>query len=154
MDNYTRYDWRRVCIGIVLGTIILSGCILAFGGKADAAAPKKCGAGIYRVLDHTKAGYLTMDSRGARFCRQHGWIVTRRLVVDPFGQAVTTLPRCKNEDTSTYSCTWNALGRGNGVGHGFIALPGRTVYVDAINGHWVTSKRMREGHWTILPYNV
>jgi len=144
------YDWRRVCIGIVLGTIILAGCILAFGGKADAAKPYGGCKEVYQVLD----GTVSVHSDGARYCRQHGWIVRRNVVVDPFGQAVVNVPECKNEDESKRVCYWDSLGQGNKRGHGFIALPGRTVYVDGVNGDYVTSKRMRLGYWYAVPYDV
>lgn len=150
MEN-RRIGHGYLIAAMVAVTVLLSACILAFGGKADAAGT------LYQPNQQApyggcKEANVNVHSDGARWCRQHGWIVMKRLLVSPNGKASTGLPRCKSEDASGVSCYWNSLARGNGNGHGFIALPGRTVYVDKINGRWATSKKDREGYWIAVPW--
>lgn len=38
------------------------------------------------------------------------------------------LPICATEDSS--NCHWGALEQGNGIGHSFIDLNGKVIYVD------------------------
>lgn len=89
-------------------------------------------------------------SAGARECRHRGWLVGERYVVSPRGRATTTLPRCAEEDSSAVACYWNARTRGNHKGSGFLALAGRSVYVDVINGRRASTTRPL-GQWVIVP---
>jgi hypothetical protein len=68
--------------------------------------------------------YAFARSAGADDCREQGWTIRPRLVVDPHGWVhYSVLPHCKNEDGSGQrsACTWN-LGPGvdgNGTGRTF-----------------------------------
>lgn len=92
-----------------------------------------------------KEGSRAPHSAGARECRQHGWIVRPRLVVNP-GQVIVmiAMPRCINEDGSYLRkdgtvgvqrhCYWDDGRKGNRMGFTAIVdqLPGRTMVT------WVT----------------
>lgn len=97
-----------------------------------------------------REGGVAPHSEGARWCRNHGWIITRMVTISPHGAAVTGFKPCREEDSRR--CYWNALKRGNGYGHGFISLPGRTVWVDMINHRWATTKKLREHAWVAWPF--
>lgn len=94
-----------------------------------------------------KEAGVNPQSDGARWCREHGWIVRARFTVDPYGRATTGLPALKREDgTIGY---WDAVHRGNHRGDGYIALPGRLVFVDFVNGTRVTTHP--HGRWVVVP---
>lgn len=143
-----RFDWRWVCAIIGAVAVIWSACLI-FAPASDASVKSdaKCER-IYGALDHPRM----VKSRLATYCRAHGWFVHKRIIVDPYGHAVVTIPQCKTEDDGNRVCYWNAWRRGNNNGHGFIALPGKTLYVDAVNGVYVTEKRERAGYWILVPY--
>lgn len=60
------------------------------------------------------------DPQGATAstCREQGWTITRMMVVNPDGRAITEFPKCRQEDSRR--CYWNARLRGNHHGHSFI----------------------------------
>jgi hypothetical protein len=91
------------------------------------------------------------QSAGASDCRKAGWIVNANLTVTPGGRANTVLPRCTGEDERQARCYWDARRSGNGRGHGFIAYVGRTIYVEYVNGHDVTTGP-DEHRWYITPW--
>lgn len=58
-------------------------------------------------------------SAGAEHCRDHGWTVRHRFVINPRGYVkYVSLPPCEYEDS--YNCYWNAETSGNGGGDSFI----------------------------------
>lgn len=129
---------------VAMAALTLGTCVAV---KASAAEPDTRCDTVYSVLGHPEL----LDQADVRTCRRAGWVINRWVVVDPYGYAVTDLPRCEREETSSYSCVWDALRRANSHGHGFIALPGRTIYVDSINGRYVTAKGLRQDSWFITP---
>lgn len=80
-----------------------------------------------------KEGWQAPHSAGARWCRAHGWVVTRRLVVSPRGVVrYSSLPHCPWEDGGeNQPCSWNFLpGDGNSRGLSYwIDRNDRTHYV-------------------------
>jgi hypothetical protein len=66
-----------------------------------------------------KEAWQAPTSAGADECRDHGWLVRKRLVVNPHSVVkFNRLPHCTTEDgVGQGPCTWN-IGRtdGNGVG--------------------------------------
>jgi len=148
-----RIGWGTVCALIATVAVIVSALLILTPVKAGAVSTDVPYGGCkesVQVLDSPAMAH----SEAARYCRHHGWIIREHVVVNPFGRAWTNLPRCENEDATTFSCYWDALRQGNHAGRGFIALPGRTVYVDKINGRFVTSKKYRDGFYSVLPYGV
>jgi hypothetical protein len=70
-------------------------------------------------------------SAGAQACRDHGWIVRSRIVVNPHGRVVAhSMPSCLTEDRGRF-CSWNINpGDGNGQGQAFYRDgSGRATYV-------------------------
>lgn len=70
-------------------------------------------------------------SAGADACRDHGWTVRTRLVVNNHGRvAFHTMPSCPSEDAGRF-CSWNINpGDGNGRGDAFWRdSAGRATYV-------------------------
>jgi hypothetical protein len=89
--------------------------MLGFTQQADAATQPYGGC---------KEAYHHSESAGAQDCRDAGWTIRPRLVVDPHGVVVMSrMPHCKNEDGSgtASACTWNIGNRtdGNGIGLAF-----------------------------------
>lgn len=139
--------WGRVCAVIAIVAVTLSACILLFGGKANAAEPY----GGCKELTQVVQGLPDMaHTDGARYCRRHGWIVREHVVVTPFGHAFTDLPKCEQEDS--IRCYWNARRDGNGLGMGYVAVTGRLIRVDYINGKRSGDKIL--GYWAIVPDGI
>lgn len=61
-------------------------------------------------------------SAGADDCREMGWTVRPRLVVDPSKQVrYTRMPHCLFDDGTGGPCIWDGRLDGNGVGRSFWA---------------------------------
>jgi hypothetical protein len=64
--------------------------------------------------------WMAPNSIGAEECRDHGWVVHDRFVLDPnTNPAYINLPDCDTEDGGGL-CYWDADGRGNESGQSFI----------------------------------
>jgi hypothetical protein len=65
-------------------------------------------------------GWQAPRSAGAQDCRDHGWIVRSRLVVNPHGRVVAhSMPSCPDEERGRF-CSWNINPTdGNGRGAQF-----------------------------------
>lgn len=65
-------------------------------------------------------GWQAPHSVGADQCRDHGWIVRHRLVIDPHKVLrYTSLPACYTDDGTGRYCTWRASEQGNHRGYSY-----------------------------------
>jgi hypothetical protein len=93
-------------------TALLPLLVLGFTQQADAATQPYGGCG---------EAYRYSNSAGAQDCREMGWTIRPRLVVNPHGVVVMSrMPHCRNEDGSgtASACTWNIGNRIDGNGRG------------------------------------
>ena len=90
-------------------------------------------------------GTLAPHSAAANECRAHGWVIKRRLAVNPHAVVKGSgLPDCREEDGSGQGiCSWNFAGStdGNGVGLTYwVGVNDRVHYAwpsRPIHGRWV-----------------
>lgn len=135
---------RTVATIACLTGLILTAMFLAnawFGYTAHASAPPS--NADCRVM------WTQPDAPMADLCRDRGWHITGRLVVNPHGVVKHhSLPHCAYDEAQEAACTWN-IGRpidGNGVGLSFWSSHNRVHYVWPVNPvaanvgpplHWV-----------------
>lgn len=103
---------KRIHIPHILLAMVTVAVILAASLVVDRAAA----AEPYGGCDEA---WQAPDSPGSDWCRDHGWTVTRKIVVGPRGWVrANRLPACTFEDGSRQrsACFWNADRRGNGTG--------------------------------------
>lgn len=103
----------RVGLAVAAVTAIAAGTYAAIVEKADAAEP-------YGGCDEAGQSALTVNSDGADWCRDHGWTVTRTIVIDPNGWVrATSLSACPTDEAEGGPCLWNARRQGNHRGQSF-----------------------------------
>lgn len=146
---FTQPKQRRSLLGWTVFSVIAG---LLFAGVLVMAAPAKANlvtrSGWQQPYGGCKEASRYTHSQGARECRQHGWIIRPRLIVNPRGYVVmVSMPKCRAEDGSYLRkngtvglqrhCFWDARAQGNGLGHSFV--------VDHVHGYhritWLTFKR-------------
>lgn len=125
---------NQIALRVVAG--ILGIALLWTGCQASAEAHQPYGG--------CKEAWQAPASWGAEHCREHGWTVRARLVVNQHGVVVMSrLPRCRYEDGSSQAqpCSWNFTpGDGNSRG---LAL-----WYDARDrAHFVWAKSPIRSNW-------
>jgi hypothetical protein len=129
-------------------TLALAGLLLlafTFGTASPAGAATQ----PYGGCDEA---WQAPHSAGAQDCRNAGWTIRKRLVVNPHGVVrMSTLPHCLEEDGSGQrsACTWNVGPRqdGNGIGLAYwLDRHDRTHYVwnsapHRVRWQWVTARQ-------------
>lgn len=115
-QNYSRSTRWAVAAFIVVALACL--VVVLTHGKANAA--------LYMCDEAWQAPH----SDGAHTCRDHGWTVKSRMVLDPTNQvrSLVGLKPCRTEDQES-ACYWRAMCQGNGFGDSFVRLNHRTWFV-------------------------
>lgn len=117
MKNNTPNNSWRVLVA-ALTVIVMAICVsLIFTQHSDAAQPY---GGCDEAWHHPK-------SKGAALCREQGWTIRKRLVINSERRLVyVDLRKCEYEDSP--NCVWYAGWMGNARGMSFADLKHRTFY--------------------------
>lgn len=126
-------DLLAAAVGLAVGLLVAAITILGTFDKAHAAGGHQPYGGCDESINY-------VSTAGADWCRDHGWTVTKHIVVDPNGwvRAWHHLDPCRYEDPTIavhLPCRWNfGPGQmGNGKGDKFwVSRGGRTHYVKGV----------------------